>query len=274
MHVKFNQLINGKKESLLTVICASATTYLCWFGNCVQFVNDMLRFGANLPHGQAVASRTLKNVKLYPKEKLEEISAQLLWAYSFVANDATHFCVPLESTRIAQRFAGNLTDDEMKALLETLIEACRKGGRTAGKMRTEAADLVKQLRADGVCDTNEEAFELVVFYLSPEHASLWNGSVEGGEESGKMRTDAAGLVRQLREDGVCETKEEANDLLRLFLSPQYASLWNGSVEGGEESGKMRTDAADLVKQLREDGICETKEEANDLMRLFLSPQYA
>eukprot|EP00984_Skeletonema_dohrnii_P015468 scaffold6699_cov69-Skeletonema_dohrnii-CCMP3373.AAC.1 len=130
----------------------------------------------------------------------------------------------------------------MKALLETLIEACRKGGRTAGKMRTEAADLVKQLRADGVCDTNEEACELVEFYLSPEHARLLNGSVEGGEkggeESGKMRTDAADLVKQLRADGMCDTNEEACELVEFYLSPEHARLLNGSVEGGEKSGKM------------------------------------
>eukprot|EP00984_Skeletonema_dohrnii_P033220 scaffold29059_cov67-Skeletonema_dohrnii-CCMP3373.AAC.1 len=96
----------------------------------------------------------------------------------------------------------------MKALLETLIEACRKGGRTAGKMRTDAAGLVKQLREDGVCETKEEANDLLRLFLSPKYASLWNGSVEGGETSGMMiRTTAY-------------NKSNSNACLVLFL-PQY-----------------------------------------------------
>jgi len=176
IHVMFYNLVHMKKEPL-TVLCASSYTHNDYFGRRDEFANDKVRFLGNVPHGQVWASRTIKNIILYPAGVLEKISAQILLAYTSVAEKVECFSVPTiaNGSRIAQRFAGNLTNDEMKALLETLIESCRKGGRKSGQMRTDAATLVKQLKSDGWIETKEDAFEYIGLFLSVEHQSLYEG---------------------------------------------------------------------------------------------------
>ena len=65
-----------------------------------------------------------------------------------------------------------------------------EGSVKSGEMRTDAATLIRQLRADGFIKTNKDAYAFIELYLSVEHRCLWEGSVEGGVESGKMRTDS------------------------------------------------------------------------------------
>ncbi len=129
------------------------------------------------------------------------------------------------------------------ASLETLREACQKGGKTTGKMRTDAADLVRHFQDEGLVETEEDMCDMLALFLSLKHRSLWYGSVEGGKTAGKMRTVAADLVRHFQDEGLVETEEEICDMLALFLSPNHRSLWDGSVK----TGKMRTDATNRAK---------------------------
>ena len=139
---------------------------------------------------------------------------------------------------MAQRFAGNLTCDEMMSLLEVMIEGCRKGGRNACKMRTDTATLIRQLRADGFIKTNEDAYAFIELYLSVNHRRLWEGSVKGGVkggiESGKMVTKAAEFVHdRIAIHG--DTVEDAVELIRTELSNSHAgSMQEASKEEPKE----------------------------------------
>lgn len=235
MHSKFYKLVNGG-DGVLAVLCASIKTFSSWFGDCVSFENDQVAFGGNIPHGQVFAARHIANPIIYPEEILVEISAKLLWAYTFVAVKVEQYVVPTkeDGTMVAQRFAGNLTHDERMSLLEVMIEACRKGGRNAGKMRTDAATLVRLLRADGYIKTNEDAYAFIELYLSVNHRRLWEGSVEGGIEgaatTAKMNKDGAKFVHdRITIHG--DTVEAAVELMRTELSNSHATLYEGRGKG-------------------------------------------
>ena len=97
MHSKLYKLVNGG-DGVLAVLCESASTFLSSFDNCLSFENDQVAFGGggvvpNIPHGQGFA-RYIKNLKLYPADRLVDISAQLLWAYTFVAEKVELYSVP------------------------------------------------------------------------------------------------------------------------------------------------------------------------------------
>ena len=160
IHIKHYKLVSGNNDSVLTVMCASMETFTQWFDKCEPFHNDSVLFGGNVPHGEVIASRKIRNPKNYPDDVLKSISDTLLLAYRAVAKKSLLLCMP-NSSEIAERFAGNMTPEEREALLESIIESCRKGGRIAGKMGTDAATLVRLLKEEGHIETKEDAFALL-----------------------------------------------------------------------------------------------------------------
>ena len=66
------------------------------------------------------------------------------------------------------------------------------------------------------------------------------GSVEGGETSGKMGTEAANLVQDLMTEGVIESKEEVLAWIESNLSKVPASMYKGSLDGGCKGAPLPT----------------------------------
>jgi hypothetical protein len=65
-----------------------------------------------------------------------------------------------------------------------------EGSVKSGEMRTDAATLIRQLRADGFIIRRRRTPMPLLSCISVEHWCLWEGSVKSGE----MRTKAAEFV--------------------------------------------------------------------------------
>ena len=238
-HVKHRE-IGPSYDSPLNVMVTSADANKEFFAKCGYFLTELIRFLGYAPHGQVWATKTLKNYSLYPIERLREFSARLACFYQAIAIDIaqTPSCpatllVPFVS-EIAQRFAAliGLTPEELEDL------------RMNAGARSEAADLVRHWKSQGLVMSSEDARALLLLFFPPIYATMWYGCVEGGETTGAMRTETKELLDKHRCD---KTDTEACfAFIKANLSLEHAKLWIGGKTGSETAGAMRTEAKELL----------------------------
>ena len=258
LHVKHFQLIHGVSK-VLTVAAASVPANNDFFGgNCDGFKNNLVFNVGLLPHGECVATRRIAR---YSDEVLAMISKRLQMAFAAVADVVDDYVVlpPEEQSEIAERFSGRIgmSKEERDTWLESILEACRKGGRIGGrasaKLLEEAANLVAQLVEDEVCDSYGEALVLIEFFLSTNHRNRW--------ESTQMAKIATKLVNKQREEDKCKTPEEAIDWIKSHFGEKgesYANAW--------ENANMVTFATEFVEQLKKERKYTTPEAAMEAIK--------
>jgi uncharacterized protein YoaH (UPF0181 family) len=263
-HVKHHAM--GNRNTPLTVLVSSAPAYKALFSECGYYETDDVRFLGYIPHPQVWATKTLKNLLLYPPDELKKYSERLVCFFRAIelAIDVD-FTMP-RTSEIALRYAGivDMSDEEIEALRENLALTWKK--------RTEAADLVRIWKSQGLIETAEEARELLLLFCPPEYASLWYGCVLGGEKTAEIRAEAADVVDIWRSEGHIETDEEARELLLILYPPEYESLWYGSVKGAAATNDMKKVAYEVWRNLVSAGISE--EEACLCVAAELSENHA
>ncbi len=251
IHIKYYQLVHGKSDTL-TVVCASAATHDFWFDGRDEFKNDVVDNLGRIPHGEQIAARRLKNILLYPDHALEKISKQLLRAYTAIAEVVDDFNVPTleDGSKIAQRFAGriDMTDDEKEALLSTIRESCRLGGRNGGRksseMLKEADRLALELSEQGFFDTFKEGLFWLDSILGENYRKRW--------EATQMAPVVIRYVREQRELlGKCLTNEETLEAIEHEFGESYVRVWV----------KLARDATAFVIEQRNQGKCMKNKEA-------------
>ena len=245
LHVKYFQLIHGVTK-VLTVAAASVPANNDFFGgNCDGFKNNLVFNVGLLPHGECVATRRIAR---YSDEVLAMISKRLQMAFAAVADVVDDYVVPPpeKQSEIAERFSGRIgmSKEERDTWLESILEACRKGGRASAKLLEEAANLVAQLVEDELCNSYEEALDLIGFFLSTNHRNRWEGS--------QMAKVATKLVNEQVKKGNFTTPDEAIDWIKSNFGDKgesYANAWEGV--------HMASIANDYVEELKMEGKCKT-----------------
>jgi len=244
-------------------VCASSTVdnkllVTATTANRGPTVTDTMIDCGELSHPECYCAGWIGNLLIFPPERLDAQGRTIKLAYSYVCN------TPL-ITRIAYRFAGHdgKSAEEIELLIEAIRASCRKGGLICGCMRTEASNFIHMCTANDDM-SREDAIELLRS-VEPKLASLFEGSVKGGEKTAGMRTDASEFVREVVNSDVDMNREDAIELLRS-IEPKLASLYEGSVEGGEKTAGMRTDASEFVRDIMSSDIDMNREDAIELLR--------
>ncbi|KAL9186566.1 hypothetical protein ACHAXT_005804 [Thalassiosira profunda] len=170
---------------------------------------------------------------------------------------------------------------EKDAALYKLVDAAaakgrKLGGDTAGKMRSDAAHHYA-LCTVAERMSREEALRSVEDCVGKEERRLLEGSMEGGETSGSMRTEAALFAADRRAEGLSEA--DALEAVKK-LSAEHHSLYEGSMKGGKIGGKiggrttgeMKQDARDYFAVCKLLGMSDAK--ALESIGRNLSPTHA
>lgn len=210
-------------------------------------VTDTMIDCGELSHPECYCAGWIGNLLVFPPERLDAQCRTIKLAYSYVCN--TPFV-----THIAYRFAGHdgKSAKELELFAEAFRASCRKGGLICGCMRTEASNFIHMCTANDAM-SRKDAVELLRS-IEQKLASLFEGSVKGGEKKGGMRTDASEFVREIVSSDVdMSIREDAVELLRS-IDPKLAIVFEGSIKGGEAMNSMRTDASEFVRECTKSGM--------------------
>ncbi len=162
-----------------------------------------------------------------------------------------------------ERFSGRIgmSKEERDTWLESILEACRKGGRASAKLLEEAASLVAQLVEDELCNSYEEALELIEFFLSTNHRNRW--------EASQMGKEATKFVKEQRKQNKCMSDEEAIEAIKGHFGKKgesYAAAWQGIQIGSQIGSQMVKVVTELVNEQVKKGECKTPEETIDWIK--------
>ena len=120
----------------------------------------------------------------------------------------------------------SMTSEDIEDLRAAKLEGSRRGGKTSGDKRSDAAFYYAvAIEAEF---TPEEALDCIGAFLGPKHRSLYVGTKKGAETTGGKRSEAAFLYAALIDAG--STSEAALHLIGTRLGPEHRSLQEGALK--------------------------------------------
>ena len=108
------------------------------------------------------------------------------------------------------------------------------------QMKSIAADFIKKQRANGMCETFQEAFAAIQEEFGMSYARAW--------ECTQMIPIATDFIEKQRKEGKCEEHDDAIDAIKERYGESYARAW--------ESTQMAPVAAAFIKKQRANGKCK------------------
>ena len=213
-HVKHHEL--GKSSEPLSILVTSAPARDDLFSSGTEyFESGSVRFLSYVTHGQNWATRTIKNIRLYPPPLLRSFSVRLVCFFRAIARDIGNprlFCVS-RSSLIAEKYAGiaDMTDedlqDRMIALskitedikaLSNLFDSVKQKMEEAGD-EVDLLDLLQKLSKQ-IPGISMEVINAVTYYKQVNELSELVESERKKAEAAGVEFDANELLGKISDD--------------------------------------------------------------------------